>query len=302
MKSLQDYLEERYRIKTVSSYLKNIHQYILLVGEARAKTATYQDMIDYIGKLREKYASIHSVVNKLGSIKSYYAWLVHTKQRKDHPCKNIYLKDAAARPFQHQDLFTAAELELMEKSVWCREGKGIFMNRIIISLLTHQAATAMELARLRMKDINLEEAEISLKYGENIQPRTLPLLPKQIMLINNYLIKERCLFLEKNKDVKTKQEAEIFFLIDTAGSSMIQENIYYAVKKLRKFFPSKYVSTQTIRQSVIVNLLKAGKNLRAVQAFAGHKHVISTEKYKQQSIEELKAEIDKYHPLNQRTS
>jgi integrase/recombinase XerD len=295
--SLTEYLHERYRIKTADSYLKNIHQYISQVGEDKAKKARYQDVINYIGMLREKYDSIHSVVNKLGSIKSYYAWLVHTKQRKDHPCKNIYLKDAAARPFQHQDLFTPAELDLMEKSVWCREGKGIFMNRIIISLLVHQAATAMEIAKLRMEDINLEEAEISLKYGENIQPRTLPLLPKQIMLMSNYLTKERPLFLKKKKDHKARPEAEMFFLIDTAGSPMIQENIYYAVKKLRKFFPSKYLNTQTIRQSVIANLLKEGKNIRAVQAYAGHKHVISTEKYKQQSIEELRAGIDKYHPL-----
>jgi site-specific recombinase XerD len=298
---LQDYLEERYRIKTVNSYLKNIHQYILLVGEAKARTATYQDVIDYVGMLREKYESIHSVVNKLGSIKSYYAWLAHTKQRKDHPCKNIYLKDAGNKPLQLQDLFTAKELALMEGSVRCRK-EPAFGNKIIMSLLVNQAATAMEIIKLRREDINLEEASISLKYGEKIQPRILPLLPKQIMLINNYLTKERPALLEKNKDSENRKESEKYFIVNTIGNNCGQWEVYYVARKLQSLFPEKKLNPQSIRQSVITNLLKEGKNLRAVQAFAGHKHVISTEKYKQKGIEELKAEIDKYHPLNQKKS
>ena len=48
---------------------------------------------------------------------------------------------------------------------------------------------------------------------------------------------------------------------------------------------------------VIANLLKSGKGLRDVQYFAGHKKISSTEKYRQTGLEELKAAILKYHPL-----
>jgi len=58
------------------------------------------------------------------------------------------------------------------------------------------------------------------------------------------------------------------------------------------------LSAKTIRQSVIANLLKTGKDLRMVQAFAGHKKVSSTERYCQTGLEALKLALQKYHPLN----
>jgi len=48
---------------------------------------------------------------------------------------------------------------------------------------------------------------------------------------------------------------------------------------------------------VIAKLLKSGHDLRLVQTFAGHKNPSATEKYRQTGIEELKAGIEKYHPL-----
>ncbi len=52
-----------------------------------------------------------------------------------------------------------------------------------------------------------------------------------------------------------------------------------------------------IRQSVIAHLLKNGNDLRVVQVFAGHKRASATEGYKQSGLEQLKAIIDKLHPL-----
>jgi len=61
-------------------------------------------------------------------------------------------------------------------------------------------------------------------------------------------------------------------------------------------FPDRNLNPRTIRQSVITNLLKEGKDLRVVQVFAGHKKS-TTEKYRQSGLEELQAAIEKYHPL-----
>ncbi|MCC6691587.1 MAG: hypothetical protein IT235_08655 [Bacteroidia bacterium] len=43
--------------------------------------------------------------------------------------------------------------------------------------------------------------------------------------------------------------------------------------------------------------LKKGNDIRMVQHFAGHKNPSSTERYKIKDIEELKAGVNKYHPL-----
>ncbi|MBX9850584.1 MAG: tyrosine-type recombinase/integrase [Cytophagaceae bacterium] len=57
------------------------------------------------------------------------------------------------------------------------------------------------------------------------------------------------------------------------------------------------VNCQTIRQSVVTNLLKAGNDLRIVQVFAGHKYPSTTERYKQTNVEALKMAISIYHPI-----
>lgn len=43
--------------------------------------------------------------------------------------------------------------------------------------------------------------------------------------------------------------------------------------------------------------MKSGKYSRVVQVFAGHKYPSATEKYRQTNVEELKKEVQKYHPL-----
>ena len=67
-------------------------------------------------------------------------------------------------------------------------------------------------------------------------------------------------------------------------------------RALKKKYPN-VKSGKQIRMSVITNKLKT-HNLREVQYFAGHKWVSSTERYKLGNIEDLKKEVDKFHPLN----
>lgn len=93
-----------------------------------------------------------------------------------------------------------------------------------------------------------------------------------------------------------KEDANILILT-MRGTAERGEGIHYLTKTLRKKYPSRKLNPTTIRQSVITNLLKEGKDLRIVQVFAGHKHPSSTEKYKQTDVEELKIEVLKYHPL-----
>ena len=58
------------------------------------------------------------------------------------------------------------------------------------------------------------------------------------------------------------------------------------------------ITPQKIRQSVIANMLKTGKDIRIMQAFTGHKRIASVEEYRQTGLEELKILVHKYHPLD----
>jgi integrase/recombinase XerD len=79
------------------------------------------------------------------------------------------------------------------------------------------------------------------------------------------------------------------------NSEDLKATILHLNYALRKLNP-KYLHSEQIRQSVITGWLKRD-DVRLVQYKAGHKHVVSTERYQTQPLEELKEAIGKYHPL-----
>jgi site-specific recombinase XerD len=70
----------------------------------------------------------------------------------------------------------------------------------------------------------------------------------------------------------------------------------YPHRMLKKATEGKY-NPLKIRQSVIAHLLKENNDVRIVQEYAGHRNTSSTEAYKRTGLEELKASIEKLHPL-----
>jgi integrase/recombinase XerD len=86
------------------------------------------------------------------------------------------------------------------------------------------------------------------------------------------------------------------FLINKLGSKITGEDINYLISTYQTQFTKKLTSI-TIRQSVITNLLTKGNDLRMVQEFSGHKYLDTTEKYKQTGIKALQNAIEKHHPI-----
>jgi len=285
MKALKEYLNKRHTEATAKRYLRDIEIY--QKANPNHKTATYGDLMDYIGELRKKYSNPESIKTILHSIKKYYSYLVFIRERTDHPCKFIYLKEKQNRNIQLQDLFTTEELELLLERKERYQNLKI-RNQVILSLLIYQGLTTGELTRLETNDIDLEKAEIYIKSSSKLNSRTLKLKPKQILSFHKYMSELRPKMMKKPTDS---------LIINKLGNPETGEQISYLVSTFKHLFPERNLNPKTIRQSVITNLLKSGNDLRVVQVFAGHKYPSATEKYKQTNVEELKKQVQKYHPL-----
>lgn len=283
---LEQYLKEKVAPSTAKRYQREIELFFLSTEEKniQPQNATYPQIMDYIGMLRKKQKNIGC---SLHGIKKYYSYLIAIGERKDHPCKYIRLRDKRSRDIQLQDLFKTEELELLlEKKERYKLLKT--RNQIIISLLIYQALRNGEIKELELENINLEEGTIYIKSGRKTNSRTLKLQPKQVFWIMKYVQEDR------PKLLKTTSEK---LIISSRGREETGEGIGYIIETQNHLFPGRKLNAKTIRQSVITNLLKDGKDLRIVQAFAGHKYPSTTEKYKQTEVEELKNQILKYHPL-----
>jgi integrase/recombinase XerD len=286
---LESYLKKRLAPGTVKRYLREVE---LFFNSAEnngidPEKANYQNIMNYLGQLREQKKG--SPINcSLHALQKYYTFLVVNKKRKDHPCRYIRLRDKRSRDIQLQDLFSSEELELLLERK--KERYQILKNRnkIIISFLIYQGLANGEIKNIALQDISFETGTIKLKDSRKINGRVLKLQSKQLFWLLNYL--------EKDRPKLLKVESEKL-LISSRGTAESGEGIGYILECLRYLFPERKLNAKTIRQSVITNLLSEGKDLRIVQAFAGHKYPSTTERYKQTQVEELKDQILKYHPL-----
>ena len=286
-RNLVVYLQEKYSPQTVKVYLLDITRYLQYMGAEKAEMATYQDVMEYVDNLRKGYHNPGTINRMLYAVKAWYFYLITSGKRKDHPCRQLRLKDARAGDIQLQDFFSSIEMEkLMQRKE--RYEMASLRNRVVISLLIYQGLRQTEITMLRLQDIDMESGSIYVRAMIRATARTLTLKPNQVMLLHKYINKVRPELL------KTETDRLVLTLRGTPESG---EGINYLVETFKPLFPDRNLNARTIRQSVITNLLKEGMDLRVVQVFAGHKKISTTEKYRQSGLEELQTAIEKYHPL-----
>lgn len=284
---LHDYLQKHYSPDTAKAYQREIE--IFISNYPGAATAVYKDIIEYIGVLRQRYSKPATISRIVSSIKVYYDYLCSEGMRTDNPAKAIKLRDRRTRDIQLQDLFSGEELEaLMNRKE--RYANLDQRNKVLISLLIYQALTPQEIEALQVENIDLNDGSLYIKATAKTAARTLQLKPNQILLFHHYITEIRPKLLAGNPSNA--------LLIGIRGGAMKGEDITKHVKRsFNELYPNRKVNAQTIRQSVITNLLKQGHDLSVVQGFAGHKYPSTTERYKQNEIETLKAAINKHHPF-----
>ena len=283
---IENYLQKHYSPDTAKAYKREIEIY--LSNYPAAEKANYKDLTNYIGLLRNRYSKASTISRIVSSLKVYYDYLCSEAIRNDNPTKAIKLRDKQSRDIQLQDLFTTEELEILLNRKE-RYTNLDYRNKVLSSLLIYQALHPREMESLLIENINLDSGSIYIKSTYKTNSRTLQLKPNQILLFHQYITEIRIKLLNGN--------ASNCLLIGIRGGAMSGEDITKHIKRsFKELYPSRKVNAQTIRQSVITNLLKQGHDLSLVQAFAGHKYPSTTEKYKQSEIETLKAAVNKYHP------
>ena len=284
---LEQYLKSHYSPDTARTYKREVEIYVS--NYPAAETANYKDLTNYIGLLRNRYSKASTISRIVSSLKVYYDYLCSEGIRNDNPTKAIKLRDKQSRDIQLQDLFTTEELEILLNRKE-RYTNLDYRNKVLSSLLIYQALHPREMESLLIENINLDSGSIYIKSTYKTNSRTLQLKPNQILLFHQYINEIRPKLLQ--------QTQSNVLLIGIRSGIMTGEDITKHIKRSFKgLYPNRKVNAQTIRQSVITNLLKQGHDLSLVQNFAGHKYPSTTEKYKQSEIETLKAAVNKYHPL-----
>ncbi len=293
LQKLEDHILETHSPRALDGYIRVINHYLKYQGEEKAKQATYPEVVEYIGFLRKKGMHPKTLMNQLYAIKMYYQWLADTGQRDDHPCRDLYLKDKINKSIPIETLYSKEEVEKIIATQKSKLPLVRTRDKIILTLLGNQAITVTEIVLVKINEIDLNKGILTLPGSSKTNARELPLKSEQILLINDYIVNTRPLLLKNNKNPSEQDKQTL--ILSVRGRQMKPITITGLMKE--PWIDGKKINPQKIRQSVITNMLKSGKDLRVMQAFTGHRRISSVEEYRQTGLEELKTLVQKYHPL-----
>ena len=283
-------LQKGYSIKSSERYLKDIERYKkwLIKENITEEAVSYNDVTHYIQSKKGSVKQI-TIQTILASLKQYYNYLVELGFVKENPTVNVQIKGIKRKVLHN--ILSKPELEKIYFDYKNLESESLSKkrNEIIVSLLVYQGLNTNEIQNLIVKDVKLREGKIFIKGNRRSNERTLKLESHQILDFMEYQLKTREIILQE-----TKKETDLFFV--TQGSSLKLQNVMQKLMQQLHKQNGQVKSVKQIRASVITGWLKV-YNLREVQYFAGHRYVSSTENYLINDLEDLKEDINKYHPI-----
>jgi site-specific recombinase XerD len=246
---------------TIIAYENDLKQ---LVGFVEPKNITGVDQIktDHIKAfknhlLKEKEYTKKTVSRKLNSIKSFFRFLTDSGVIKQDPADNI------THPKIKQKLpRILSPLEYRALRDVCRDDPRSYA---IIELMLQAGLRISEVANLEIVDI--QEDKIIIRPYESHDGRVIPLNKAAKRAIEDYL-EER---------PKTKKSNNLF--ITKNGNPLLVRNIRNSLNRYFKIAEIKDVYVNNLRDTFVVQQLKAGVPLNVVSQIIGHKRISSTEKY-----------------------
>jgi len=274
-------------IRVQNSHLRNFFAW-MICNQKTVETIGYHDIINYLSDERKKSVKPAAIHKRLQLVRIYLDYEIEKGTIKDNPANRIRLKDkqetALFPPINKPELDRIYN-EFAEKEPKTKRDKRIHKrDTIILGLLIFQGLVSGNLKQLTIKDINLTAGTIYIASNRKSNARTLKLESVQILSIHNYITQTR----ETIREDRTG-ENRLFTTrkLDGQVSSLI--------RKLKQAYP-EIQSPGHIRQSVIIGWLKAHP-IRQVQYMAGHKNIRSTERYRDEDINDLTQQILKFHPI-----
>lgn len=276
-------LERRYTFGTINRYIFAFKQYIDRLSYRSVFECTRQDIFAYISKLRKEGKNPDYIHTEYYGLVAAFDYIYRKGYRNDNPLTGIRFKDHRKSDIPFEQLFSETELrDLLNYS--SRYKLHQQRDYTILSLYIIQGLTTGEIASLLLADIDLKR-RLVMVLGDRGHPRTMKLEEEQVDALNRYLTFDRPYLI--------RETTRALFIAKNGNPETI-DSLHHLVSRLKNRYPGRKLNPKTIRQSVIVNWIRAGMDILEVQILAGHRHLGSTMRYIPPDTEGLRKEMEKY--------
>lgn len=248
----------------------------------------------YVAHCREKKNKPRTLQIIVLHLRFYYSFLLSEHDVQDNPCSNIEIKGVKRKilyetfsPEELEHIYrTYASLDISKSGIGSRITHK--RNKVLLGLVIYQGIRTQELAVMTTADVNLREGKIKIEGSLRTEGRELKLEAFQLYDLMDYINETRKLII-----AISGKETNLLFTSLGGGEnfSNITDKLLRSLRKIDR----RVKETKQLRGSVITNWLKV-HNVRKVQYMAGHRYVSSTENYQANNMDDLKEDVNRYHP------
>ena len=287
LKGYEDYLavEKKASVNTLSSYLRDVRQYICWLAEAglSPEQAARTDVDAYTKSLSACGKSVATITRSLASLKSFYAYLLSAGAVSVNPAKGL---SSARVERKLPQVLTSKEVEVFLEQPDPSEPKGC-RDRAMLELLYATGIRVSELIGLNLEHLNLSAGFVRcLGRGKE---RVIPLYPAAVRALQAYL--------ERVRPQMVEHPGERALFVNMSGERMSRQGFWKIIKHYQeKAGIHKEITPHTLRHSFAAHLLENGADLRSIQEMLGHADISSTQIYTQLVNQKLKDVYRKAHP------
>lgn len=144
-------------------------------------------------------------------------------------------------------------------------------NRTIILLLAKTGMRNKEICNLKLTDIDWQRKEITIRNSKHNKTRIIPIEDKMLFgrtypSLKNYI---------KHWRIKTSKH----YVFTTKKGRMTPNYLRRIIKKISQKAGIHWIHPHSFRHYAATNLLRAGVNIRVVQAILGHSSIRTTGNY-----------------------
>lgn len=246
--------------------------------------ASREDVAGFLSDQSRSGKTSSTIGRRLACLRTFYKFLVTERIVGESPARDVPLPrqgDRLPKRLEPIDLEN-----LLEKGP---QGPQELRDRAILETFYATGLRASELARLSVRDVNLEFGFVRAR-GKGGKERVVPLGKTAARVVADYLQETEAARKEKGAS------GEPLFL-SRRGGALGRVALWRIVKRAcqRAGCPAS-VSPHTLRHTFASDLVANGADLRSVQEMLGHASVATTQVYTHVESAWLRKEHTKFHP------
>lgn len=253
---------------------------------------TFESYRRYLHQYRQPFngrpLDIATIRNRLTAVKVLFKRLFYHEIIGINPAERLELPKVPRR--LPSGFLSVEEIERVLQQTLLHGMTGI-RDRAVMETYYATGVRRMELARLKMQDIDFTEGLLTIYRGKGNKDRRVPIAKRACDWIQVYLNEVR-------PKLATIQSGATLFLDNEGLMYREQQLTYLASKYVKRAGIDKKGACNLFRHSTATLMHENGADIRHVQEMLGHADISTTQVYTHVTINKLREVYGETHPAN----